>query len=577
MDASQIVSTGLMVAALGFAIVVDARNNPMERSNEYIKRRRRNWLVNGAAYAVFYAARYNVSIVNTAAVRDLLGVTKEEYGHVLIAGFWSYAVGQLVNGTLVDRYGGKRSLLLGGAGTMVVNAVSAILFHGGHQTAKSLLALNVFNNIFQPFGSLSTVKLNTLWFTKRERGVFSGIFGTMISLGYWIALVTGGWVFSTMPLYFSFAKPAILMAFMLVCVHCFVAESPEDAGLEVHEEEQPAMAHMTASRRELTRKTPMNVGDADGGDGTGAAAGAARAAAAGAGSGAAAGATAAAVDEAGVTDKGVKVDPEDPSEPPVRPGLLELLRVIVTNPHIIIVAVAMCCVGWAREGFLSWFTSYLEEEVGVAVGSPLYTAAATGITLGGVFGSMAGGYISDACFQSRRGPVVLSYFVLEAVMLMAFYYGSVEPVVTVVCMTLFSVFLFGTLTMLVASASTDLAGTKAAGTASGFVNACQYIASGSSAATMGWAIDHYGWDAWLLALAPAPLIGAGCMIVLMRMTASAKAADAAAAAAEEEIEVEMRSGSFDDGAGAGDGDDRGGRSGTGGGRDASLSESTRRR
>ncbi len=45
--------------------------------------------------------------------------------------------------------------------------------------------------------------------------------------------------------------------------------------------------------------------------------------------------------------------------------------------------VCMMCVGWIREGLLSWFTSYLEEVFDVRVGASLHTICATGITLGG--------------------------------------------------------------------------------------------------------------------------------------------------------------------------------------------------
>lgn len=37
-----------------------------------------------------------------------------------------------------------------------------------------------------------TLKINSGWFYKAERGVFSGVFGCMISFGYYLALVVGG-------------------------------------------------------------------------------------------------------------------------------------------------------------------------------------------------------------------------------------------------------------------------------------------------------------------------------------------------------------------------------------------------
>jgi len=113
-----------------------------------------------------------------------------------------------------------------------------------------------------------------------------------------------------------------------------------------------------------------------------------------------------------------------------------------------------------------------------------------------------------------------------------------------------SFFLFGTLTLLMASAPADFAGSRQAGTASGTVGAplklvvtgttshssttlvwdgwlpCvfaavmnfgQYIGSGIASFATGWLVDAFGWGAWLGAMIPAACIGVVCMVVLLRM------------------------------------------------------------
>ena len=54
--------------------------------------------------------------------------------------------------------------------------------------------LYAVNQYFQSFGALSVVKVNAPWFHVKERGVFGGVFGIMISSGYFLALTVGGWI-----------------------------------------------------------------------------------------------------------------------------------------------------------------------------------------------------------------------------------------------------------------------------------------------------------------------------------------------------------------------------------------------
>ncbi len=45
---------------------------------------------------------------------------------------------------------------------------------------------------FQSFGSMSIIKVKAYWFHVRERGVFGAIFGTLISIGVYLAFDWGG-------------------------------------------------------------------------------------------------------------------------------------------------------------------------------------------------------------------------------------------------------------------------------------------------------------------------------------------------------------------------------------------------
>ncbi|MEW6733006.1 MAG: MFS transporter, partial [Acidobacteriota bacterium] len=79
---------------------------------------------------------------------------------------------------------------------------------------------------------LSVVKVNAPWFHVRERGVFGGIFGIMISSGYLLAFSAGGLVLKYLPWYFVFIVPSIAMLVMFTIVSIAVKSTPQEAGFQ---------------------------------------------------------------------------------------------------------------------------------------------------------------------------------------------------------------------------------------------------------------------------------------------------------------------------------------------------------
>tara|TARA_B110000971_G_C19835659_1_gene420137 strand:- start:42 stop:671 length:630 start_codon:yes stop_codon:yes gene_type:complete len=149
-----------------------------------------------------------------------------------------------------------------------------------------------------------------------------------------------------------------------------------------------------------------------------------------------------------------------------KPNFLVTVFRVMKNPALRMLILAMICVGWVREGLLSWYTSYLEDVLSVPVGSPFFTITSTGITLGGMFGSMGGGWVSDRFFNSNRVMVLMIYFVVEGLAVFVFS-TTVNPVLAAICITITATCLFGCLTLVVGCAAADFAGKDDAGTATG--------------------------------------------------------------------------------------------------------------
>lgn len=143
-------------------------------------RRGLNWGSVGLLYTSFYMCRYNLPIANSAIAAEF-GFSKSQMGLIISTALLAYACGQIINGLLTDRLGGKRAMLIGAAGTITMN----LLF--GAASFAGLLALFVairgIDGYLQAFGAPGMVKINAAWFRKNERGRFAGIFGFMINAG----------------------------------------------------------------------------------------------------------------------------------------------------------------------------------------------------------------------------------------------------------------------------------------------------------------------------------------------------------------------------------------------------------
>ena len=212
-----------------------AKSGIPKHSTAYRLRRFVNWFLLGLTYATFYMGRYNVNVVKPHIEKSFLGGSQTQFGIIAMCGFWTYALSELVNGPLADRIGGRKAILLGAFGAATFNLLIGLVFLGGFTNhliiwMSLLYAANMF---FQSFGAMSVVKVNAPWFHVEERGVFGGIFGIMISLGYVLALSVAGWIVkhpNVVPWYFTFIAPSIAMGIMFLLSWLFVRDRPSDAG-----------------------------------------------------------------------------------------------------------------------------------------------------------------------------------------------------------------------------------------------------------------------------------------------------------------------------------------------------------
>ena len=160
-------------------------------------RRGLNWGVVGLMYTSYYLCRYNLPLANKA-ISDQFHFTKSDMSSIISAQLLAYAIGQIINGLLTDRLGGKRAMLIGAAGTVTMNLLFGASSFWGFLWLFVLL--RGIDGYTQAFGAPGFIKINAAWFSQNERGTFAGIFGFMINLGrlginYFGAALLAGFVF----------------------------------------------------------------------------------------------------------------------------------------------------------------------------------------------------------------------------------------------------------------------------------------------------------------------------------------------------------------------------------------------
>jgi MFS transporter, OPA family, glycerol-3-phosphate transporter len=446
----------------------------LEHSPAFRLRRFMNWFPLGLTYAAMYMGRYNFNIVKND-IGAWYHLDKLQMGSIASAGFWTYGLAVALNGPIADRIGGRKAILVGAIGASLVNLLIGFMFLNtqGTQVLLSMSLLWSLNMYFQSFGALSVVKVNSTWFHVSERGVFGGIFGIMISSGYFLATTVGAW---------------LLASFRSWTVIWFVPST--------------AMAFMFAVDWFLVRNRPSQAGypDFDTGDGSNA---------------------------------------HHAEDAPLPLG--DLARKVFHNPIIVSLIFAEFCTGFVRQGVMLYFTEYLQEIYHLGKKEYLFWWTGIAFMLGGIFGGLLCGWMSDKLFQSRRPPVAFVFYLVQVVMLgllgLTLGQGSRGGQIwAVILLGLTAMFIFGVHGMLSGTASMDFGGRKAAASVAGALDGIQYIGSGLTGFGLGWILKTYGWDGvathghqaahawvWVGSIIPFSLIGAFIMTRIWNAKAGAGA------------------------------------------------------
>lgn len=455
---------GLLI--LSAVIYIYSINNPLNHDRRYRLRSFWNWFPMGLTYAFLYMARYNLT-VSKNALGDLM--TKEDFGLIFGAGTITYAFSFLINGPLVDKIGGKRGIIISAAGAAAANiamgVITYMLINGRLSGNVALIYAIIYsvNMYFQSYGAVSIVKVNSHWFHVKERGVFAGIFGSLIALGLFFAFDWGQAIVRAT----SLEKPTDLGPIEgLIRSLVMPASATVDYTWFVFF--IPALLLLTFAVIELflLKDSPSQVGFAD-------------------------------------------FDTEDASsgEMDKQFSVLQIFGKILTNPIILTIAGIEFCSGVVRNGIMHWYFIFA-KEIGEP-GATWFFKQNWGklLCIAGIYGGFLAGTLSDKLFQSRRGPSAAFMYTgmfISVVVMSIFLWSS--PLILGLSAVLISLFVIGVHGILSGTATMDFGGRKGAATAVGLIDGFVYLGTGFQSICLGY-ITTRNWSWWPIFLIPFTLIG----------------------------------------------------------------------
>ena len=436
----------------------------MSLSREFTRPQWQTLLVIWTTYGSFYLCRVNVGPVRTAIEKDL-AIGAVEMGVVLASLKIGYAIGELVNGQLAERFGPKRVLLFGMFGSLAANilfafAASFVAFPGvaaalpsvarflehftpSGSTVAPIAALLAFlaflNGYFQAAGWPPTVKVMSNWFTAHQRGRMMGVLGTSYQLGSAITIFGAGLLASAFGTWrAAFLVPAAIFFFSTVNTMLRLREKPEN-----------------------------------------------------------------------------KEEADVPQANAVRLTVGESLRLTLGNPRIWVLAFGLFGLDVVRYGFLDWAPGHLQK----AHASGLSAAAlkTSVLPLAGAAGALVSGWITDRFFQSRRAPTIT--VLLLGVGVLTLVYNTVVAwgtLPTVLCLGAIGFCLYGAQILIVGTAAQDFARGGAIAGAAGFIDFMGYVGAFCGDIVTGWLLKTQSFGVAIKFWAGAAFIAAVFVATLWR-------------------------------------------------------------
>lgn len=187
-------------------------------------------------YGSFYFCRQNIS----AAVPGLEagGLNKTQIGAILGAMKIAYALGQLVNGQLAERFSARWLLAIG----MLCSAALNVAF-GLAEGLYFLIFIWACNGYFQALGWTPCIRVAANWVSVAGRGRALAVIGTSYQVMAGVTYLIAGWSAHWLGWRGAMYVPACLLFASAIHMLLFLRERPEaQASFQTNEKAMPARA-----------------------------------------------------------------------------------------------------------------------------------------------------------------------------------------------------------------------------------------------------------------------------------------------------------------------------------------------
>lgn len=209
-------------------------------ADEYKKFRKYAWLyliMFSVLYCFLYCTRLNIGSATPYLVED--GWTESTIGILTGTLFWTYGIGQLVNGRLSELVGPAKFIIA----AVVLSAAANILL--ATQDANSVVILAIIwgaNGFFQSMGWTPGLAVLTKWWPGKSRGFATGFTNAFSGFGQVAASCAVMAAYAWAPQLGWKAgfliPPCFSVAVLIVYLLC-VKTSPSQIGLQDYKEEDP--------------------------------------------------------------------------------------------------------------------------------------------------------------------------------------------------------------------------------------------------------------------------------------------------------------------------------------------------
>lgn len=302
-----------------------------------------------------YADRASLSMAGSSMQREF-GISPAEMGYLFSAFSWSYVMGQLPGGWLLDRFGSRRvyaaSILLWSVFTFLQGAVGHVSIVS---TVISLFALRFMMGLAEAPSFPGNSRIAAAWFPTKERGTAAAIFNSaqyfaLVVFGPLMGYITQAYGWHAVFYFNGFV--GVLLFFVWLG---FVYAPWQHKRINAAE-----MSHLRAGGAMVDMDAPSAT-------------------------------------------------PQQAKEP--QKHVFRQLKALLSNRMMLGIYVAQYCINALTYFFLTWFPIYLVQERGLSILKAGLVASLPALC--GFVGGIAGGLISDYLLRkghsltvARKVPIV---------------------------------------------------------------------------------------------------------------------------------------------------------------------------